>query len=69
MGSEYDEFSIRSHFSYKNLSEKERENRNLLRQTMQKNDFVPINSEWWHFEFVDARKFHKLNDPFPCEQN
>ena len=66
MGSEYDEFSIRSHISYNQLPDSVYNRRQFLRKTMLENHFVPIRMEWWHFEFDEARKFPKLNDPFPC---
>jgi D-alanyl-D-alanine dipeptidase len=66
MGSEYDEFSVRSHISYKLLPDTVFQCRQFLRKIMMENHFVPIRMEWWHFEFDEARKFKKLNDSFPC---
>jgi zinc D-Ala-D-Ala dipeptidase len=66
MGSGYDEFTFRSHISYKDLADTTIRLRFFLRETMLAGGFVPIRSEWWHFEYIDARKFPKTNDPFPC---
>jgi zinc D-Ala-D-Ala dipeptidase len=67
MGSGYDDFSGRSHLSYKNLPDSILKKRQLLHETMLKNGFLSIKMEWWHFEMLDARKYPILNDPFPCD--
>lgn len=67
MGSAYDELSFRSNINFKNLPDSVIRNRFLLRETMSENGFVPIKSEWWHFESAEARKYPKTNDPFPCD--
>lgn len=66
MGSEYDEFSARSHTSYKYLPDSVINRRNLLHQIMKSFNFVPIRMEWWHFELFEARKYSILNDSLPC---
>jgi len=66
MGSKYDEFSAKSYYSYNNLPDSILNYRRLLHNTMIDNNFVPIRMEWWHFEFDRARKYRKMNDPFPC---
>ena len=49
MGSPYDFFGVRSHPFYRKISEKQKENRMLLRRIMLKNGFKPYDNEWWHF--------------------
>ncbi|AUC85121.1 peptidase M15 [Polaribacter sp. ALD11] len=49
MGSSYDFFGTQSHYSYKNISKKQKENRMLLRKIMLANNFKPYENEWWHF--------------------
>jgi D-alanyl-D-alanine dipeptidase len=66
MGSGYDEFSPKSHYSYQNLPDSILNRRLLLHKIMINNNFVPIRMEWWHFEDVLARKYKNMNDPFPC---
>lgn len=53
MPSAFDEFSERSHLSYKNTSSKILANRDLLQHIMINNGFVGIDSEWWHFHLED----------------
>lgn len=57
MGSPFDYFGEISHPDYKNISKEQFDNRMLLRDIMMKFDFVPIDSEWWHFTL--------RNEPYP----
>lgn len=58
MGSGFDFFGEISHPLYQGvLTEKQKENRMLLRETMLKHGFLPLESEWWHFTLKD--------EPFP----
>lgn len=57
MGSAYDFFGEKSHPSYKNITEKQKGNRMLLRRLMLQNNFKPYENEWWHFTLK--------NEPFP----
>jgi D-alanyl-D-alanine dipeptidase len=57
MGSAYDFFGEKSHPYYKNITEKQKGNRMLLRRLMLKNNFKPYENEWWHFTLK--------NEPFP----
>ncbi|TXD48828.1 M15 family metallopeptidase [Polaribacter sp. IC073] len=49
MGSSYDFFGVQSHYSYKKISQKQQENRMLLRKIMRAHNFKPYENEWWHF--------------------
>ncbi len=57
MGGPYDYFDEISHPSYKNIADEQLTNRMLLRETMMNVDFVPMETEWWHFSLK--------NEPFP----
>ncbi len=57
MGSAFDYFGEISHPDYQDISEKQHENRMLLRDLMVKNGFIPYEKEWWHFTLAD--------EPFP----
>jgi D-alanyl-D-alanine dipeptidase len=51
MGNLYDDFSTKSHWTYKSLSLESFANRNLLKKLMKTQGFDTINSEWWHYSF------------------
>ena len=57
MGSPFDFFGKISHPDFKGVSEKQYSNRMLLREAMTKQNFMPLNEEWWHFTLH--------NEPFP----
>lgn len=57
MGGTFDYFGYRSHPGYPNLSEQQKQNRNLLRSVMHKHGFRGIDTEWWHFTLN--------NEPYP----
>ncbi len=61
MGTPYDDFTERASFASKDVSEKAYSNRKLLRETMIQFGFLPIESEWWHFDFKDWNKFGILD--------
>lgn len=64
MPSEYDEFSPRAHRDYSGGTERQRRNRKILQDAMQTEGFVGISTEWWHFDFKDAKKYPLLDLPF-----
>ncbi len=66
MGSKHDEFRITGRTFYQNLPEKVKQNRLLLRKIMQKNGFIGINSEWWHFSHQKSLNYRLSNQNFNC---
>jgi len=63
MGTPYDDFTQKAHSSYKNLPAEIYNNRMILQKAMKKFGFVPIESEWWHFDFKGWSKFSILDEP------
>jgi len=53
MGGTFDLFSEVSHPDYKNITKKQKKNREILRKAMEKAGFKGIDSEWWHFTLKD----------------
>ncbi|MCR5136598.1 MAG: M15 family metallopeptidase [Oscillospiraceae bacterium] len=49
MGTPFDLFSEASHPDYRDITDEQYQNRMLLRNTMLRNGFLPIDCEWWHF--------------------
>ena len=64
MPSAYDEFSERAHWDYQGGTEDERKNRALLREAMESEGFRGISTEWWHFDYKDAKSYPVLDLPF-----
>lgn len=61
MGTPYDDFTERASFASRDVSEKAYGNRKLLRETMIQFGFVPLETEWWHFDFKDWKNFGILD--------
>ena len=57
MGGPWDFFGNLSHYSFSEISEKQKQNRKLLREILINSGFDPYNKEWWHFTLK--------NEPFP----
>lgn len=65
MPTPYDEFSPRAHLNYFKVSEGVAANRKRLQTAMRAAGFLPIDSEWWHFDYRNWADFPLAN--FPIE--
>lgn len=64
MPSAYDEFSERSHRDYLGASTKKLRNRRILQKAMEKEGFIGLKTEWWHFDDPEAKNYPVLDFPF-----
>lgn len=64
MPSGYDEFTERAHRDYAGGTDQERENRRILEDAMHAEGFRGIRTEWWHFDWRDAKSHPVLDLPF-----
>lgn len=53
MGGTFDLFSEVSHPDYQDLTDEQKQNRQILRDAMVNAGFNPLDSEWWHFTLKD----------------
>ena len=60
----YDEFSQRSFPLYPGGTARQRWYRDLLRRTMEAEEFSIYEFEWWHFDYRDWRAYRLGNSPF-----
>ena len=60
----YDEFSARSYPLYPGGTSRQRWYRDLLRRTMEAEDFSVYEFEWWHFDYRDWKKYRIGNATF-----
>lgn len=65
----FDDFTEKASHNYMNLSEKVLQNRQLLKNIMQKYGFVPYEQEWWHYRYKDSGKFGLLDLGFEELEN
>ncbi len=64
MPSGYDEFTDRAHRDYQGGTREERRNRLVLEQAMRAEGFRGITTEWWHFDFKNAKEYPVLDISF-----
>jgi D-alanyl-D-alanine dipeptidase len=60
----FDNFSDSAHQDFKGLNEQAIENRDLLRQVMEKYGFIQLSTEWWHFSWSGNKTFEVLDLDF-----
>ena len=60
----YDEMSERSYPYYTGGTEQQRKMRDLLRTSMESEDFKVYEYEWWHFDYKDWTLYRIGNIPF-----
>jgi D-alanyl-D-alanine dipeptidase len=53
MGSDYSEQGEKTFFDSRNISVEARKYRNILKEVMEKEDFVNYPAEWWHWSYGD----------------
>jgi len=67
MGTPFDFFGPEASHHFENLSNELKQNRVLLKQIMQENGFVSFDSEWWHYNLINASKEKVSNTKWKCE--
>lgn len=64
----FDDFTEKAHHDYGDIPLDIRTNRALLRAVMQKYGFVPLETEWWHYDFAGWQNFPLMDIPFGLMQ-
>ena len=64
MGTGFDNFTDSAHQSFIALPEKVLSNRILLKETMIRFGFKPLETEWWHYSWPNPERFEILNLSF-----
>lgn len=62
MGTDYDDFSAKSHPGTKLITREQELNRQLLASVMQKLGFVQHKHEWWHFDYRPDQPWEIIHD-------
>lgn len=68
MPTEFDSFSPKAHLDYMGGSAGSRQNRDFLQQVMKKQGFLPLQTEWWHFDDPDWKSYPVLDIPLDAVQ-
>ena len=64
MGTGFDNFTDTAHHNFKNLDSTVLQNRNLLKQIMEKYGFKAFETEWWHYSWPNDRNYDVLDIAF-----
>lgn len=67
MGTPFDFFGIEASHDYPNFSEEIKNNRNLLRKIMKKENFKSFDSEWWHYNLKTSLNDAVSNFKWRCD--
>lgn len=57
MPTDFDDFTEQAHINYPGVSAAAQKNRQLLEQVMTKQGFIPLPTEWWHFDAENWSEF------------
>ncbi len=60
----FDDFTPKAGHQYQDLPLSVRANRALLRSAMEKHGFLVYESEWWHYDFKDWKKYDLVDISF-----
>ena len=63
MPTKYDDFTEKAHRDYYNLPDTVIKNRKILEDVMKKYGFIPLPTEWWHFDAQGWENFSILDIP------
>lgn len=64
MPTEFDDFSKKAHRNYRRLPAAAIRHRTILEQAMVKQGFIPMKTEWWHFDYRGYENKPNLDIPF-----
>ena len=66
MGTSFDHFGKEASHEYSNLSQKIKNNRQILKSVMISSGFNPFNSEWWHYNLKTGLNDKVSNFKWDC---
>jgi D-alanyl-D-alanine dipeptidase len=52
MGTDFDEFSFKAHADFDQLTDVQKQNRQILKNIMESVSFNQLDTEWWHFDYL-----------------
>ena len=64
MPTKIDDFTLKAHPDYQDLSDTVKSNRGLLLNVMKKHGFEQLSTEWWHFDFSGWANYFLLDLKF-----
>ena len=64
MPTAFDDFSEKAHHGADNISSRQKENREMLRNLMEQHGFIKFQTEWWHYYWPNGEQYDVLDFNF-----
>jgi D-alanyl-D-alanine dipeptidase len=64
MPTAFDDFSEKAHHGADNVSLRQKENREMLRNLMEQHGFIKFQTEWWHYYWPNGEQYDVLDFNF-----
>ncbi|MEO6870264.1 MAG: M15 family metallopeptidase [Ginsengibacter sp.] len=64
MPTDFDNFSDTAHSGFEDLPDSIKLNRSILKKVMEKNGFIQLSTEWWHFYLPGSDKYDVMDISF-----
>lgn len=66
MGTDFDFFGRRAYHDFTELPGEVLDNRKLLREVLGRHGFLPVRTEWWHYNLGAASRYPVADFRWPC---
>jgi D-alanyl-D-alanine dipeptidase len=66
MGTDFDFFGRRAYHDFTGLPQEVLANRKLLKETLERHGFLPVRTEWWHYNLGAASRYPVADFRWPC---
>ena len=64
MPTDFDDFTEKAAIDYAGATDRQKQNREILRRAMEADGFKIYAAEWWHFDFQSCPETRNLNIQF-----
>jgi len=69
MPTSFDDFSEKAHHGADNVTSRQKDNREMIRNLMEKHGFIKFQTEWWHYYWPNGEQYDVLDFDFKQIKN
>jgi len=69
MPTSFDDFSEKAHHGADNVTSRQKDNREMMRNLMEKHGFLKFQTEWWHYYWPNGEQYNVLDFDFKQIKN
>jgi D-alanyl-D-alanine dipeptidase len=69
MPTSFDDFSEKAHHGADNVTSRQKDNREMMRNLMEKHGFIKFQTEWWHYYWPNGEQYDVLDFDFKQIKN